>query len=550
MIKKRWNPPIWLICILFSCWFLIIPLVLGIYFLIQRNTEDLIQRRETENELLNRKLILDRLDIELTERKSKTEQLNRELLIHKDLLENQEKDLSERTNALEKQKENIFAREHFLRDKENELLKRESLIEKQIIDLASQRLSIDLDLNELHIQLSFLKKKEELIKQLDMAILNRKQRVKEIFKNKHQEIEKLKQQIKVLKNTVKKLDDEALYESFGLYDNKFNLENSDEYLKYLELVRKEQKKLIKENRAITPYISWLPNGEMSSISSAHNKQNIKFAIRSFNNECDNIISKVKFNNIEMAEKKIRTSFYNINQLNRYNSIEITEEYLNVKLEELSLIHEYAEKKQEELDEQRRMNELIREERKAQKELEEERNKIKKEEQHLLNVLAQMPGQISSNDKLKYEERLSEIREQLEKVDYRVNNTRAGYVYIISNIGSFGEDVFKIGMTRRLEPMDRVRELGGASVPFHFDIHAVIFSSDAPALEATLHRAFHHRRVNKINERKEFFKVSLAEIKKIIHLSHNESVEFKMITEAKHYRETVMLEKVIKTQQIS
>jgi Domain of unknown function (DUF4041)/Meiotically up-regulated gene 113 len=550
MIKRRWNPPIWLVCILFSCWFLIVPLVLGIYYLIQRKKEDLIQQREAEKELLNRKLILDTLDIELTKRKSKTEQLYRKLLIHKDLLENQEKNLSEHTTILEKHKEHIFAREHFLRDKENELLTRERLIEKQINDLAAQRLSIDQDLNELYIQLSFLKKKEDLLKQLDIAILDRKQRVKDVFKNRHQEIKKLTQQIKLLKNTIKKLDDEAFYESFGLYDNKFNLENSDEYLKYLELVRREQKKLVKDNRAITPYISCLPNGRSSFISSAHNKQNIKFAIRSFNNECENIISKVKFNNVEMAEKNIRTSFYNINKLNRYNSIEITEEYLNLKLEELSLIHEYAEKKQEELDEQRRMNVLIREERKAQKELEEERNKIKKEEQHLLNVLAQMPGQISSKNKIKYEERLSEIREQLEKVDYRVNNTRAGYVYIISNIGSFGEDVYKIGMTRRLEPMDRVRELGGASVPFHFDIHAVIFSSDAPALEATLHRAFHDRRVNKINERKEFFKVSLAEIKKIIHLSHNESVEFKMIAEAKHFRETVMLEKATKTLQIS
>lgn len=160
-----------------------------------------------------------------------------------------------------------------------------------------------------------------------------------------------------------------------------------------------------------------------------------------------------------------------------------------------MVYEYAEKKQEEKEEQRRINELIREERRAQKELEEELNKIKKEEQHLLNVISKLSSQISEQEMLQYQDRLEEIRDQKEQVDYRVKNTKAGYVYVISNIGCFGESVYKIGMTRRLEPMDRVRELGGASVPFHFDVHAMIFSEDAPALEASLHRAFHHRRTN-------------------------------------------------------
>ncbi|MDQ7861134.1 DUF4041 domain-containing protein [Peribacillus frigoritolerans] len=139
----------------------------------------------------------------------------------------------------------------------------------------------------------------------------------------------------------------------------------------------------------------------------------------FNNECDAVISKVKFNNVEVAEKKIRSSFYDINKLNKYNSISITEEYLHLKLEELFLVHEYAEKKQEEREEQRRINELMREEIKVQKELEEELNIIKKEEQHLLNVISQLSSQVSEQEMLQYKNRLEEIREQKEKVDYRV-----------------------------------------------------------------------------------------------------------------------------------
>lgn len=108
-----------------------------------------------------------------------------------------------------------------------------------------------------------------------------------------------------------------------------------------------------------------------------------------------------------------------------------------------------------------------------------------------------------------------MEKQKEDVLNRERNTRAGYVYIISNIGSFVEDVYKIGVTRRLTPYDRIRELSSASVPFQFDVHAMIFSDDAPKLENTFHKTFHHKRVNLINERKEFFKVSLEEIKEVV-----------------------------------
>jgi len=137
-----------------------------------------------------------------------------------------------------------------------------------------------------------------------------------------------------------------------------------------------------------------------------------------------------------------------------------------------------------------------------------------------------------------EAKLALIRIDKENVFHREQNTRAGYVYIISNLGSFGENVYKIGMTRRLDPTDRVKELGDASVPFRFDTHALIFSEDAPSLENALHKAFHHRRVNKVNNRKEFFHVTLQEIEDEVCRNHNEVVQFTKIAEAKEFRESI------------
>ena len=139
---------------------------------------------------------------------------------------------------------------------------------------------------------------------------------------------------------------------------------------------------------------------------------------------------------------------------------------------------------------------------------------------------------------------------LENIDYREANKRAGYVYVISNIGSFGEGIYKIGMTRRLEPMDRVDELGDASVPFKFDVHAMIFSDDAPTLENALHKAFDDRKVNMINGRKEFFRVSLEEIEKVVKENHEKLIEFNEVPDAEQYRETLKIkESLIKGKKI-
>ena len=167
--------------------------------------------------------------------------------------------------------------------------------------------------------------------------------------------------------------------------------------------------------------------------------------------------------------------------------------------------------------------------------------IEKEQAHyqkaLLTVLKQLES-APENEKAdllakreELEKELGDIEISLKDIDYREANQRAGYVYVISNIGSFGKDVYKIGMTRRLDPQDRVDELGAASVPFNFDVHAMIFSDDAPALETALHHAFENKKLNMVNHRREFFHVTLDEIKEVIKQNYDKTVEFVDVPDA-------------------
>ena len=216
------------------------------------------------------------------------------------------------------------------------------------------------------------------------------------------------------------------------------------------------------------------------------------------------------------------------------------------------MHEYRMKKQAEKDELKEARARMREEAKLAKELEEARKKLEKEQTHYSNALRHIKAQLeaaSPEEREAIEAKKAQLEAQLEKidkefkdVDYRAANQRAGYVYVISNIGAFGENVYKIGMTRRLNPMDRVDELGDASVPFDFDVHAMIFSDDAPKLEAALHQAFADRKLNFVNTRREFFRVTLDEIKQVVKDNFDKSVEFTDIAPAEQYRESLMLRK--------
>lgn len=356
----------------------------------------------------------------------------------------------------------------------------------------------------------------------------------------------LTESIKEKRNQIVELDESILLQDFGMYSPIYDFATSDEYKDRLDAIRTEQKNMILNKTAATCSRVWTVDGSTAQ-GRVMTNQNIKQILRCFNDECDMLISKVKFNNVTAYTDKIIKSFDALNRMNSKNAVSLSTTYLNLKIEELQLAYEYAVKKQQEKDEQRRIREQMREEAKLQKELEEARKDIEKEQKHYSNALSKINEQLEKCDdvekdvllekKAEIESHLSSLDKAMEDIDYRQANKRAGYVYIISNIGSFGENVYKIGMTRRLDPMERVDELGDASVPFKFDVHALIFSDDAPALETALHHAFENKKVNMINGRREFFNVTLDEIEEVVKVNYDKTVEFVKVPEAEQYRET-------------
>ena len=359
-----------------------------------------------------------------------------------------------------------------------------------------------------------------------------------------QEVNTVEQSIIERKKYLVEMNDEILLQEFGLYRPKYDLVNSEAYKMRLDEIRKIQKDMIKNSAAVTGNMGWTVNGNASK-GKKMVKDMQKLLLRAFNSECEDVIEHVKYNNFDSAKKRITTAYESISKLGQIIGVAITVRYYNYKIQELELAFEYRQKKQQEKEEQKELRARMREEAKLQKEIEEERKKLEKEQTHYTNALTKLNLQIeqaSENDRYELlekrkeiEDHISKLKNSLQQIDYREANQKAGYVYVISNIGSFGENIYKIGMTRRLDPMERVDELGDASVPFDFDVHAMIFSDDAPKLESALHRAFENKKLNMVNTRREFFNVTLDEIKEVIKLNYDKTAEFTDVANAEQYR---------------
>lgn len=359
--------------------------------------------------------------------------------------------------------------------------------------------------------------------------------------------------IQMKQKEVVKLDEEIGLQDFGLYRPRFDFATSDGYKERLAQIRTQQKDMIKQGQAVIGNMNWTVNGSKSE-GQKMVKDMQKLLLRAFNSECDELVDKVKYNNFDSAYSRMTKACEAISKCGKIMNIAISTAYFNLKRDELCLSLEYRQKKQAEKDEQKEIRDRMREEAKLQKEIEEARKKIQKEKTHYLNALGSLDTQLAAapeNEKAalltkrnEIVKQLVEIDKSLVDIDYREANAKAGYVYIISNIGSFGENVYKIGMTRRLDPMDRVDELGDASVPFNFDVHAMIFSDNAPALEAALHRAFENRKVNMINTRREFFNVTLEEIEAEVKKNYDKTVEFTRFPLAEQYRESQKIKQSI------
>lgn len=359
-----------------------------------------------------------------------------------------------------------------------------------------------------------------------------------------QQKNELNYQINSLKQEIIECNDEILYQECGLYEPKFIFQTAEEYKNQLVSIRNAQKEMIKNGTAVSGSMQWTVDKSLAK-GKKMVKDTQKLLLRAFNDECDTLVDKVKVSNYDSYVKRMNKACETISKLGSMMSIAITSQYHSLKLSELALALDYQKKKEQEKEDQREARQRLREEAALRKEIEEARKKIIKEQTHYEQALNKIIKQLETATpeqqtelvlkQHEIEEQLKSISKSMQDIDYREANQRAGYVYIISNIGAFGNDVYKIGMTRRLEPMDRIYELGDASVPFKFDVHALIFSDDAPSLENALHKAFEDRKVNMVNTRREFFRVTLDEIKAVVKSNFDKTVEFIDFPEAEEFR---------------
>lgn len=357
-------------------------------------------------------------------------------------------------------------------------------------------------------------------------------------------IGKYEKLLRAIKNELQGYGDDYIVPSHSLLDEiaeEFAFTDAGQRLKE---ARNSVKSMVKNGKAAT----------CDYVEANRRETAIRFVVDAFNGKVDSTLALVKHDNFGKLSQQIKDAFTLVNGNGEaFRNARISEDYLSARLDELKWAVLVNELKKRDLEEQRRIKERIREEQKAKREYERALRDAKREEEAVQKAMARLQEQLlqaSAEERAKYETELQSLQEKLKLAEEKgqraismAQQTRCGYVYVISNLGSFGEDVFKIGLTRRLEPLDRVKELGDSSVPFEFDVHALIRSDDAPALEHKLHRHFLLHQVNKVNHRKEFFRCDLATIRKEVE-ELGLQAQWTMKAEARDYRETLAIERKI------
>ena len=387
---------------------------------------------------------------------------------------------------------------------------------------------------------------DEKLRQME---IDKEKELEEKLADKEAEINTMNQELKSLQEQLALAKEEDEMQTYGLYEPHYDFENATAYKEKLDEIKRKQKESVKDKTAAWGNPNMRLDGDLRKGQAMIN-DNIKQIIRTFNTECDGIIRKVKHSNMESSEKRIRKSYETLNKLNERVGVRIQPKYLDLKLEELHLAYEYQVKKQEEKELLAEAREREREEKKLRQKLEKEKNKFNRENNRINNELSDAEAKLqAANDeeKAKLQAEIDKLKaaleknnEEIEKIDKWEETPGAGYVYIISNIGSFGEDVYKIGVTRRDDPEERIRELSNASVPFKYDSHVFIFSEDAYNLESSLHERFDNKRVNKINRRKEFFNITIDDVKKIVEENKASVHSFVEEPEAEEYYDSLKL----------
>lgn len=358
-------------------------------------------------------------------------------------------------------------------------------------------------------------------------------RVEIEYKHKKEVYDKLRSQVAIY-------DEKLSFAELGIYEPHFDFSDTEQFKHHITTVRDKQKKMVSMKTACIVPDNWTVDGSLSKGKTMVNRQ-MRLTMRAFNNECEAAIANTRWNNVVAMEKRVLNAAKQINAANESLKVSISEKYVSLKIDELHLTHEYREQQKIEKDERAELARLEREEKaliKAAEKAEQEEVKY----QALLDKARAEAGTEAQSEEMQQriaelEKALAEAHTESERARAMAEMTKSGFVYIISNVGSFGEDVVKIGLTRRMNPDDRVKELGDASVPFSFDTHAMIYSDEAPALEAALHKEFAKQRINMSNMRKEFFRVSLEEVENAVSRLAPDATFFKD-REAQEWHETM------------
>lgn len=329
------------------------------------------------------------------------------------------------------------------------------------------------------------------------------------------------------------LNDQRVLQDVGIYRYHHPLEDAAAYKDQLALINGRIDDVVKANQAVLAADLFTFDGSLAKGRKMVSDFS-KLMLRAYNAEADNCVRSLRNGNISTAQKRLENAMKAIQRLGSIMEMRVNPDYHQLRVEELELTADYQMKVQEEKEKAREERERLREQRKAEQELAAERERLEKEKAHYVTALQQLRAKGDTVAAGELEGRLAEIEQAIETNDYRTANIRAGYIYVISNIGALGPNIVKIGMTRRLEPRDRVRELGDASVPFLYDTHALFFSDDAITLENELHKAFADRRVNLINQRREFFFATPAEVRQHLTQKVGGLLEFNETPEAPEY----------------
>ncbi|RSM56022.1 DUF4041 domain-containing protein [Amycolatopsis sp. WAC 01376] len=326
----------------------------------------------------------------------------------------------------------------------------------------------------------------------------------------------------------------ALLQQVGIYEYAHPLEDALAYKDALTELRAQIKTAAKTD-AVTCQVDWAVNGSVKE-GQKLGRDMAKLMLRAYNAEADNAVRVVKPHTVESVKNRLTTTRDTIGKLGILMRIAISSDYHRLRLKEIDLTADHLMKVEVEREAAREERARLREEAKVMKEVERERARLAKERTHYATVLARLEAKGDTEGWARAKEQLAAVDDAIAGVEQRAANVRAGYVYVISNVGAFGPDVVKIGMTRRLEPMDRVRELGDASVPFRFDVHGLFFSEDAVALETALHQRLATDRVNMVNPRREFFYATPARVKELLTgLGDDHILEYKDTADAVEWR---------------